>query len=685
MAKKVKHKISLFSYYDSDDNNLIKLEQVVNVYEHDQSDFIRNFNKMIMHYRKHLGLGGSMVHALGQLITFRVYPGQEPMSLSLYKFAVNYIMMMPMILLGIDMTDWEPWLPVKFSPSAWEEEINRIIHLCRGHCTSYQMCEYIEWIKYELNQFVAYTCDILAMSISNNEFIELMNRDDDVRKSITCTFDIPEDVTPDVLERLTRERTKKLLNTMSGHHDLSCSVYAQNGLFNSKQASEFFVHLGYKPDLMGNTIPYTANTNMLMGTKDIRAHVIDAKGGRKAESLKLKVSDAGDFERSVSTLMSNIRYADVDYNCDSQHFRTKKIAKVEDVINLDGRVATFDKKHYFIIDPRDPKQKLVGKTIYMKTPITCCHPRRSEGYICSACYGKLLASINQDMHTGRISALNDADEMEQKLLSAKHALTTNTSEVEFTANFDEYFTHDNCIIGLHPSIVSSIRNSHNSDNLYLEINPASVTKHLDGENRHFDKSVQEIVIFNKKNNERVVITEKNGLKLFIHPLLNDEFYYRASLKSIDDPVRIKLCDIVDADIYDRIFEYQYKNTEIADPLLKLNRILNNGSVGINRYATVDECLDELIPLFKKGGIVIPDIHIEMLVACLVYTSDMKAVDWSKPNPDYKFCSIDTAIKYSDSVLTSLLYKDSNKQIAGCYGTYEKRGTSVYDVFLADHK
>ena len=682
--KQFKHKIALLDYWKRP-KNLEELTQVVNVYEHTFEDFTRNFEYMTKMYRKHLGRGGCMLASLGQMIEFRVVPKQEPFALPLFKFMINYIMLMPRILLKVDMTNWEPWVPADFTVSAWRKEMDRIIYDCRNKCTIYQLDEYLAEIKYQMNQVVVQLGDILGHSISNNEFIELMKRDEESRKSIECTFDIPKDATPDVLEKLATDRTKKLLNTMTDHQDLSCSVYAKNGLFNPGQAREFFVHIGYKPDLSGNTTPFTANTNILMGTEDPRAHVIDARGGRKAELLKLKVSDAGDFERAVSTLMSSIRFVDLDYNCDSPHFRRKKITGMEDLMNIDGRVATLDKKHYFIVNPRDPKQKLIGKTINMKTPITCTHPLRSKGYICSACYGKLLASMNQDVHVGRMSALNDADEMEQKLLSAKHALTTKTSEIKFNDVFDQYFVYNNCVIGFNQHVIDRINNSSDFDNYYIEINPASVTKHLDGENRHLDKSVQEIVIYNSKTGEHEVITEEHGLTLFIHPDINDDFYYTPSVTNPDEPVRIKFEDIVVNGMEDTIFEYQYKNFEIADPLTKLNHILNKGKGGIDNYDTFDECLDELMPLFVAGGIVIPDIHIEMLIACLIYTKDMQPVDWTEDDPEYKFYSIDTSIKYSGSVVTSLLYKEANKQIAGNFGTYTKTGTSIYDVFLSDRK
>jgi hypothetical protein len=680
MGNKFKHKINLFGYW-SKTNDLEDLTQIVNIYEHDWDDFTRNYKAMVKHYRKHLGQGSGMFAALGQEITFRVYKDQEPMALPLFNFMINYIMVMPKILLGLDMREWEPWMPVDFTSSGWTNEINKIIVDCRPYCTSDEMCEYLAEIKYQLNQTVVETADILAHSISNNEFIALMQRDEESRKSITCTFDIPEDATPDVLEKLAFDRTKKLLDTMIENKDLSSSIYALNGLYNPGQAREFFVHMGYKPDLMGNTIPYSANTNMLMGTEDIRAHVSDARGGRKAELLKLRVSDAGDFERAVSTLMSGIRYVDQNYNCDSQYFRDKKIKTFEDLRNIDGRVINIDGK-YYIVNPRDKRaRKLIGKTVHMKTSISCTHPKRHEGVICSACYGKLLASINNDIHIGRNSALNDSDEIQQQLLSAKHSLTTKTTAIEFTESFSDFFTYDNCIIGLNSNVVGRVRSSNEYDCYYLEIDPITVTKHMDGENRHFDKSVQEIVVYNSKTGDRITISEEHGLRLYIHPYINEEFYYKQSIKNPDEPVLIPFRQLVDQDLYDTIFEYQYKNFEIADPLIALNKILDNGTTGISRYKTYNECLDDVIPMFNAGGIVIPDIHIELLIACLLFDKDMKAVDWTRPDTEYKFYSIDTAIKHNPSVITSMLYKEANKQIAGHFGTYQKTGTSIYDVFL----
>ena len=118
----------------------------------------------------------------------------------------------------------------------------------------------------------------------------------------------------------------------------------------------------------------------------------------KQRFIKLYVSDAGALERSLCMLLSRVRYVDTEYECNSRHFRTRFIDSIDVLEKLEGRVCALDpdSDEFYILDPDDTR--FVGKTVYLKTPITCTHPRRNEGYICSACYGKLMANLNRDIH-----------------------------------------------------------------------------------------------------------------------------------------------------------------------------------------------------------------------------------------------------------------------------------------------
>lgn len=672
-------------------DNVICFDQVVNVYEHTKEDFERNAFKIIDHFKRNLGRSTGRIFTIGQYVKFRVVKGGPVFQLILFKFFHNYLLLEPQILAGLDLSNWTPWDPPQFSNSAWCNTFDDIIYLCRPYFSAEQMGEIIENIKYEINMAAVDVGDIIGLSISNNEIIECMKRSDKARKAIQCDA-IDDDLEPNQLEKLVSKRTKDLLKFMSDQKDLSIGTLAGNGLFNPMQAREFFVHIGYKPTLTGATLPYTENTNALMGWKGILAHMSNAIGGRKAETLKLKVSDAGDFERSLSALLSGIKYADLNYNCDSRHFRKRYIDSQEVLKNLEGRVCTLDPKSdvFMIIDPYDVTQNLIGKTVYLKTPITCTHPRRNEGYICSACYGKLLSAINQNCNIGLLTALNCSDELEQKLLSAKHSLYTNTSEVSFSDNFNDYFENGYCNIRFNDAFIDAVLSDREGyENLYFEFNLNTIEKKKDGENRNFDRCVKEIVIVNANTEERDIVYENSGLPIFFSPEFNEEYFLPALRKATGDVVNVSISEIINdacANLQGSesflLFEYQFKNHEIADSLMKLTGILFNGTK-IDQYSSFNECMDELLPLFNKGGIHIPEVHIELVVSAIIKTEDMTPVDWNEEDPAYKFYSITKAILSGPSLVQSLLYRECQKQLAGRYGAYEKHGTSNSDIFLSD--
>lgn len=664
-----------------------KLDQIVHVEDHNMADFEFNALDIVDHYRTYYGNQEFGMLTLGQTIKFTVYDGQnEPFELPLFKFLMNYTMLVLPIEVGSDLRSWKPWIPSRWTSDGWVEQMNKYIHDARPLANMRKICECIALSKYLMNMWVAQAGDRIGLSISNNDFIELMKRSKDAYESITCTFDIPDGISPTDLEKLTMDRTQRLLSYISDQIDLPISVYARNKLFNPTQFREYAVHICHKPDLSGNTIPYTYPTNIIMGIKDLRAFAVDAHGGRKAEITKLNVSDAGTLERALMMMMSPVSHVDINYECNSRHFRKRYIGRARDLENLDGRVYTLDPKSddFWILDPNNTE--LIGKTIYMKTPITCTHPRRHEGYICSACYGKLMASLNCDIHIGKIAAAESADEIEQKLLSAKHALQTDTIRVEFDEIFYQYFELGNGQIGLNSDMVEeSMEGESNFAHLYLEFYPSTMGKRQDGESRHFDRWFREIVIYDDRDDSRITIAEKNGALLYLSPEFNDEHFLPAMhYKDVRDVIQIPFRDLCDCGeiVTQVLFEFSYKNHELASPLLTLDKIMFNCNE-VNSFDGYDDCLDTLIPLFVKGGIYIPDYQTEMLVSQMITRPDGKPVDWNDPHPEYVFNSVNKSIRRGPSALTSILYREAGAQIAGQYDTYDKTGTSGYDWFILE--
>lgn len=670
-----------------------KLNQTVNVYKHSREDFIFNSLKIIDHLYKNYGDPKLSMFTLGQTIQFRVYPGQkEPDHLSLVKFLVNYILLMPAVLMGADLQKWVPWNPERFTANGWYNELNRIYRFCRHLGNHRILCEYTSDAKYLMNQIAYKLGPIVALSISNNEFIELMKRSDRAREIISCSKPLPK-LPPHEMEQYNKENTAWLLKMAEEQKDLSISNYAMNKLFNSGQFGEFANKLGHKPDLYGYTIPYTSNTNIFMGLNDLVSYIVDAYGGRKAEIIKLNVSDAGALTRSLAMMMSSLRKVDVDdvTFCDSKVYRVRYIESLDILYKLDGRVATMvpGSKEYFIIDPYDQKivDMIMGKVIFIKTPCTCTHPDRKNGTICAACYGVLMATLNCDIHIGRIASLDMTEGITQNLLSAKHQLITSTNEISFTPNFKDYFDNEYCRIFFNQDILDlSVSDPGVVDALQFEFYPSTIKKHQDGENRRFDKSIPEIVIYNAWTDDRIIINEEHGSEIYISPEFN-EYLLDASRHSPDGSViRVPFSDIIDTgkSVCDVLFEYQYKNNDLAGPLNMIESIMTKSS-SMASFKTFNECLDTLIPLFTKGGINMPEMQIELILSQMIFTPDGKMVDWTEDDPKYQMFTIDKSIQNNSSVITSLLYQETTRQVAGAYRAYEKTGTSTYDYFIMDDK
>lgn len=666
------------------------LQQIVHVYEHTYDDFEFNSLRIIDHYKKYYGSNSLRPYTVGQMIQFQVVPDGQIFELTLFKFLQNYSMLSIPVIGLADLSDWSPYVPHVFSAESWYQRINQYIIACCDKVNMRCIDECIALAKYVMNQFIYRVGDRAALSISNNEFIEVMKRNPEAFKSITCKFDIPKHAAPSEVEKITMDRTKALLAFIGQQTDLSISTYARNGLFNKIQFREYAVHITHKPHLDGTTVPYTYPTNMFMGIKDPRAAMVDSYGGRKAENTKLNVSDAGTLERAFCMLMSPVKDVDVDYECDSRHFRKRYISDISDLEKIEGRVIVDDPNaeelSYYIAGVKDTD--LIGKVVFMKTPITCTHPKRSKGVICSACYGKRLAGLNRDIHIGRVSAVDNADEIEQKLLSAKHALETNTNEIEFDEGFEQYFTHEYGQIMFNSTFLEAVEsNSSLMDHLFLEFYPAQMAKCKDGEARRYDRMFHEIVVYDDRDESKLVIAEAHGNPIYLSPEFTTEAFIRKlHYWNKKDPIRVPFNELIDSGVplISVLFEYTYKNNELVGPLLKLDEILFNCEK-IADFKDINDCMDTLMPLFVKGGIHVPDYQMELLISQLITDPNGKPVDWTLDDPAYVFNSINKSIRQFDSPVTSILYRESGAQLAGAGGTFEKYGTSDYDPFLISDK
>lgn len=102
--------------------------------------------------------------------------------------------------------------------------------------------------------------------------------------------------------------------------------------------------------------------------------------------------------------------------------------------------------------------------------------------------------------------------------------------------------------------------------------PIQWGKHQDGESRNFDRSFNEIIIYNAKDDTRITIAEENGATLYLSPEFNDNnFLPKLHYTDTKDVIRIPFTDLVSHGelLTGVLFEFTYKNNELASPLLTL--------------------------------------------------------------------------------------------------------------------
>lgn len=669
-----------------------QLKQVVPIYMYSLNHIDATVDDILVHLKAALPNRAMLPYTMAHEINFRFKEGGEVYSLPIINFLYNLILMSPALAMGIKIKHTQIFRPVKLTDGEIVKYINdMIIAKYKDKTNFYTMCEYLEFVKIQFNKITVDMGERLMMSISYKEFISLMKESEETRKTLTCTYDIAEDIKPHELEKMSMDRINAVQRHIISRTDLSMSNYVTNGLFNTNQFKEFGSHITFKPNFKGETIPMTANTNIIQGLNDPISSTVDGFGGRKAEYLKLKVSEAGVLEKNLANLLEDIDSVDMNHICNSPHHRRKHIDSPESLLRVEGRFYTDkpDGTHYQIVGRKDTH--LIGKTVYLKTPISCTHPKVREGVICRGCYSELLAVINQERHVGKVTAFFTSNEFQQILLSAKHSNTTTTGEISFNTDFDNFFRLEYNNIVFNDEFMDLIMDSGpmnpkatSAEDFVLQFNCYGVHKRMPGEGAKYDRCVKDIIIYHKTDDQTYMISETTEGDIFFSPRLS-HIYKTILTNSTDDIIEIPFSELygfIEDDVCEPIFEIVFKNKELAESLNKVQGIFNRNV--IKEYQTYDQILDETIPYFIKGGVKLMDIHVEIIISRLICNSKGKLdIDWYADDPEYTFQRMEAAILNKDALLPSLIFRNPVDQLGGKFGTYEKRRPSCYDAFIAD--
>lgn len=471
-------------------------------------------------------------------------------------------------------------------------------------------------------------------------------------------------------------------------HCLADACRASEGI-NPKQFKEFTINIGTKPDGRGGVFEKPIlNSFINGGVSNPVDYFIESSTGRTAQIIKFNnVGSSGHFARllGLNNMDSHLCH-DPHYDCGSTNFvqltiTDKKMLKM--LVNRYYRMSPNGMEKCIKRDDTD----LIGKTIYLRSPITCASAARGEG-ICYKCYGDLAytvydAEIDFGVNIGRVASETLSSSLTQKLLSAKHLLETFIEKITWTSDFSRFFELEGNIIRISDDIDDSV-----GKDLKIIIDPDSISL-VDEEdddlsssdddektNSIYNEYITEFDVLNEVNGEVSHISNDKNTKLYISSELNTAIRRKAD--ALDNKVAISFNEVKDI----TLFIMPIENNELSKTLDYLDDLLNKKST-IEKF-NIHELLQNIIGAVIDGGLNIASTHLEVIISnqCRDADNILERPKWYMYHPDYQILTLDQALTSNPSVTVSLSYQKVKRMLYNPL-TFKKNGASFMDLFFME--
>ena len=526
---------------------------------------------------------------------------------------------------------------------------------------------------FPINEFSAYLADTLNLEDSlelarkNPRYNELLHVD----LSNTPLEDIN-----NIGMQLTNEMVEIEKNAKQylGYDHCLANAWRAETSANKKQYKEAALNIGAKPAGDGTVFPYAINHSFMNGgVSSIGDYLVDASAARTAQILShSNVSSSGHFARLLglnnSDTFLNLDKDDICHTVNLIHITLKTLKHIKMYAD---RFYRLDPRGVVKCLDREKDKNLLGKTIYVYSPMTCDSHSHGRG-ICHRCYGELYYT-NYDVNIGKLAAELISSRLTQILLSAKHLLEALIKKVIWSEGFDDFFEMEYNSIRLKPDCEIK--------NVKMIIDPDSID--IENEDDYDEDSAAQamkecipsfkIVIGDKE----FVIEDEDNRDLYISPELNDAIRKHAT-PTEDGMISIDLEELEDIPI----FFIRLVNNELSRVLDRLMAILNKKPITetFDASGIVQEFIDTLV----NGGLNIQAVHCETVLSDQIRNAkDMFApIEWSYPGTVYKLVTLNDSLTNNKSVTISLMYQKLGKTLYNPL-TFKKSSPSFIDLFFLE--
>lgn len=391
---------------------------------------------------------------------------------------------------------------------------------------------------------------------------------------------------------------------------------------------------------------------------------------------KKVMGKAGYFGKILALLSRTLSMSTEVYDCHTKHLVAYDIKSAKHLKKLNDKFFKLneDDPDFTLLKSKKHKD-LIGKRIFVRSAATCALGDK----VCPFCVGG-TAIINFDIADG-IGAFESeeiAKEIEQRVLSAKHLLTTLSEKILFNDNFYKFFTMTGGEIN---PIANENDNVDDITDYAIYINPEDIIKVEEMD----DDSLFNTCIYNGKfyikdlkhpENEDILIENKDGKEMFMTNEAIELMNKRKGLIYFSD---------LDDDI--KLFEMVVMNKELTKPLYDIMNLLNKQKKREDDEdidETIESISNKLVDLLVESKIGANVIAAEIIVNRLVRSSKdhYRRPDFTKSElEDYSIYTVNKSLANNKSPFIGLSFQNLKRQFLSEALFSDRTGTSYIDPWF----
>ena len=582
-----------------------------------------------------------------------VVSGQN-FEMTLGKALLNFLLLASFVESPVEVTPDLLYLKDSVSQGDFEKQFNKIIDVYRKSDVEINYDHIRVSIAETLNEMSdisGYLNVAAGNSISFQDFVRLSVEDKEIHDLFY--HKIRYGLQYSEIEKEFAECGNKLMDYFKRRPDSDLYPFVVSGTgINGKQLTQCISFVGLKPDLDGSVIPVAINDNYLVGLSNLENYYINCKGTRKALYTNHKMTrKSGYLTRKLSLCNIDNWTDNTLLDCGTEHYIHFEVTDEKKLKQIIGR-------HYYDLNDAFEKvselktvtetsYEIIGKTIGLRSPVTC-----AGKHVCTTCYGRELAEINKDVNTGLIAVLRLTEPLTQAPLSAKHLLTTKTTEIKWGDDFKNYMLVNMNNIYLRKDVEFEIE----FDNPGLEA---------------YDEDEEKFTI-----NEFRIIPESGKTIEFKSP--TPLFIRRNFLNLQTAETVIRISSDPGGDV--KVFSFNAANSELTKSLQEVLDLIETSShLGVTNYHEMVNKFSSLLISNNLGYI--RGVHAEMICRPLIVDAySGKRLDFSmKSLNSYRINRVSKSIM-DGPLSVSLAFERLNDQFVNLQ-TYEKSEESYMDYLF----